>query len=84
MQITVKPQNERVLYLHTLPLINKQACYHDPFDSINWKGMMTEIVPLPIMWKDTLHFLLVRPTRMSSIKRRADATETAIGLFVDQ
>lgn len=84
MQITVKPQIERVLYLHTLPLINKQACYHDPFDSINWKGMMTEIVPLPIMWKDTLHFLLVRLTRMSSIKRRADATETAIGLFVDQ
>lgn len=49
MQITVKPQNERVLYLHTLPLINKQTCYHDPFDSINWKGMMTEIVPLPIL-----------------------------------
>lgn len=30
------------------------------------------------------HFMFVRPTRMSSIKRRADATETAIGLFVDQ
>lgn len=30
------------------------------------------------------HFMFVRLTRMSSIKRRADATETAIGLFVDQ
>lgn len=39
MQITGKPhlKNEKVLYLHTFPLANKQACYHDPFN-FNGRG----------------------------------------------